>query len=81
MSKNLLADQENNRKYLRLVILTIRVLAKHGMSFQGKTPDSSNFMAMLESHMDATEKYHKMHKTKDYQHSKIQNEIIKIFMT
>ena len=71
VTKRLSTEQNNNRKYLSLVILTIMVLGKQEMLFQGKTTDSRNVMAMLE---------HKIHKTKDYQDSKTQNETINIFM-
>ena len=49
LSSKLNADQIENNKYLKLVMMTVRLLSKQGLAFRGKTDDDSNFNNVLDT--------------------------------
>ena len=49
MSSKLNADQVENNKHLKLVMMTVRLLSKQGLAFRGKTDDDSNFNNVLDA--------------------------------
>ena len=73
------AEQAENREYLRLLCLNTRLLAKQGLAFRGKTPESSNFVNVLNTLVEATKTEYEMHKKLSYTHNDYQNDIIKSF--
>ena len=56
------ANPIENKKHLKLIILTIRSLATKGLTFRGYKDDDVNFNATLETCVEASGEHFALHK-------------------
>ena len=74
------AEHIENQHFLRLLFITVRVIAGQGLALRGHEEKDSNFINILEGMMEATGKYFNTYKTKDKYCSPVaQNEILEMF--
>ena len=79
MSSKLNADQVENNKYLKLVMMTVRLLSKQGLAFRGKTDDDSNFNNVLETLIEVAGEKCNLQEDKKHASPDMQNEMMQIF--
>ena len=69
--------QANNRECLKLLFQTVRLLAKQGLAYRGKTPEDSNFRNLLDELLETKGTKSELDENNEHTCSETQNEIIK----
>ena len=65
LSSTLNTNQIENAKHLKLIMLTVRLLATQFIAFRGHKDDDSNFNATLETCVEASGENVSLHEKKD----------------